>query len=112
MSEREQQGIEKLLAGKPESIEALIDEMSAEVYEALKLAVEISKWPDDRRLEEEQRDLCMQAIILFEAKHLPEQDRIGFDLSASCKSKAQGEQVQEITVGASFGDLTNKRSKA
>ena len=97
MSDDEMQGIERLLRSKPDSIEALIDEMNVEVYAALKLALELSKWPDGRRLDEQQRDFCMQAIILFEAKHLPEHDRIGFDLSASCKSKSDEPQAITLT---------------
>ncbi len=109
MSESDQQGIERLLLSKPESIGELIDEMSVEVYAVLKLAVEVSRWPDGRRLERPQRDLCMQAIILYEAKHLPEQDRIGFDLSASCKSKAT--ETQTITVAGPAGSASSEGSK-
>lgn len=89
MSEREnnQETLESLLLQRPESIPQLIDSMSFEVYDSLKLAVEIGKWADGRRLAPEQLDFCLQAVILYEAKHLQEQDRIGFDLSASCKSK-------------------------
>ena len=50
----------------------------------------------------------MQAIILYEAKHLPEQDRIGFDLSASCKSKSAAGETQPVTLVASNGFLSNE----
>ena len=109
MTESDQQGIERLFLVKPESIGKLIDEMSAQVYAALKLAVEISKWPDGRLLTPQQRDFCMQAVILFEAKHLPEQDRIGFDLSASCNSKTAG--TQTITVAGLAGSASIEGSK-
>lgn len=112
MSDTEQAGIERLLRSKPESIGELIDEMSVDLYEALKLAIEISKWPDGNRLEPRQRDFCMQAIILYEAKHLPEQDRIGFDLSASCKSKSQEQPLQRIDVAQAPNYQGNEGSKA
>lgn len=111
MSDSEMQGIERLLRSKPESIDALIDEMNVEVYDALKLAVELSKWPDGQRLQEQQRDLCMQAIILYEAKHLPEHDRIGFDLSASCASKSTTAPTQKITVSNLSGSAGNEGNK-
>lgn len=98
MSDSKQQGFEELFIQRPESIEQLIDEMNSDVYGSLKLAVELGKWGDGARLNAQQIDFCMQAIILYEAKHLPEQDRVGFDLSASCQSKAAPEQTQTISI--------------
>ncbi len=103
MSEEKQQGFDELFMARPESIEQLIEGMNADVYASLKLALEIGKWGDGTRLNAEQSDFCMQAIILYEAKHLPEQDRIGFDLSASCKSKPTSDSVQSITVVSGDG---------
>ena len=102
MSDNEQQGFEALFTERPESIEQLIDEMNEYVYGSLKLAVEIGKWGDGARLDAEQIAFCMQTIILYEAKHLPEQDRVGFDLSASCKSKAAPQQAQTISIVANI----------
>ncbi len=111
MSDNTQLGIERLLLSKPESIGGLIDEMSVEIYEALKLAIELSRWPDGKRLGAQQRDFCMQAIILFEAKHLPEQDRIGFDLSASCKSKSPESQTLSVTMAGLDDSMSKEGSK-
>ena len=47
--------------------------ITAEVYESFKLAVEIGKWPDGRKLSLEQKELCLQAMIAYELKHLPEE---------------------------------------
>jgi uncharacterized protein YeaC (DUF1315 family) len=98
MSDNKQPGFEELFMARPESIEQLIDEMNSDVYGSLKLAVELGKWGDGARLNAQQIDFCMQAIILYEAKHLPEQERVGFDLSASCKSKVAPELAQTITI--------------
>ena len=98
MSDSKKQGFEELFMTKPASIEQLIDEMNSDVYDSLKLAIELGKWGDGARLDAPQIDFCMQAIILYEAKHLREQDRVGFDLSASCKSKAAPEQAQIISI--------------
>lgn len=111
MSDSEQQGFEELFREKPESIEQLIDGMNADVYASLKLAVELGKWGDGARLDAEQIDFCMQTIILYEAKYLPEQDRVGFDLSASCKSKAVPEQAQTISVVISASATNNEGNK-
>lgn len=111
MSDSKQQGFEELFMRRPESIEQLIDEMNSDVYSSLKLAVELRKWSDGVRLDAEQIDFCMQTIILYEAKHLPEQDRVGFDLSASCKSKAAPEQAQTISIVPSNSPMNESGSK-
>ena len=98
MSDNKQPGFEELFMARPESIEQLMDEMSSDVVGSLRLAVELGKWGDGARLSAQQIGFCMQAIILYEAKHLPEQERVGFDLSASCKSKASPELTQTISI--------------
>jgi len=98
MSDNKKPGFEELFMARPESIEQLIDGMSSDVVGSLRLAVELGKWGDGARLNPQQIDFCMQAIILYEAKHLPEQKRVGFDLSASCKSKASPELTQTISI--------------
>lgn len=45
-----------------------IDELTPEVYAALKEAVEIGKWPDGTPLNETQREIAMQAVILYSRK--------------------------------------------
>ena len=98
MSDNKKPGFEELFMARPESIEQLIDGMSSDVVGSLRLAVELGKWGDGARLNPQQIDFCMQAIILYEAKHLPEQKRVGFDLSASCKSKVSPELTQTISI--------------
>ncbi len=55
----------------------LIEGITPEIYQQLQQAVEIGKWPDGRSLTEEQRSLCMQAIIAFDQRQ-PEQNRTGY----------------------------------
>ncbi len=58
--------------------EQLISGMTPDIHAALKRAVEIGKWPDGRLLSADQRALCMEAVINYEHRHLPEQDRVGY----------------------------------
>jgi uncharacterized protein YeaC (DUF1315 family) len=62
--------------------------ITAEVYASFKLAVEIGKWPDGRKLTQEQKELCLQAMIAFEQLHLPEEQRTGYMGPQACKSKS------------------------
>ena len=56
----------------------LIDAMSPDLYERLKRAVELGKWPDGELLSREQREISLQAIIAWGENHLGEQQRVGY----------------------------------
>ena len=57
----------------------LIEKLDPEIYQNLKMAVEIGKWPDGRQLNPQQRELSLQAIIAYEIEHdFPIEQRIGF----------------------------------
>lgn len=66
----------------------LLNSITPAIYENLKLAVEIGKWPDGRVLTPEQRELSLQAVIAYEQKNLDERERTGY---IDRGSKQQGE---------------------
>ena len=47
-------------------LKQLLNSITPEVYDSLKRAVEVGRWPDRRSLTHEQLSLCMQAIIAYE----------------------------------------------
>ena len=55
----------------------LAESLSPEIYEIFKNAVELGKWPDGRTLTAEQKQICIQAIMLYE-KRKPVEERSGF----------------------------------
>jgi uncharacterized protein len=63
---------------KAETFQQLIDSITPDVYERLRAAVEIGKWANGIALTEEQKSLSMQAVISFEIKHLPPEQRTGY----------------------------------
>ncbi|WP_439858958.1 YeaC family protein [Pseudomonas sp. MBLB4136] len=65
-----------------------IENITPEIYQSLKLAVEIGKWPDGRRLTQEQKELTLQALIAWEIQNLPEDQRIGYMGPQECSSKS------------------------
>ncbi|MEE4251798.1 MAG: DUF1315 family protein [Alcanivoracaceae bacterium] len=67
-------------------------QMSREVYQSLRRAVELGRWPDGRPLTAEQRQTSLQAVIAWEALNLPEQERTGFIAKPDCASDGQAEQ--------------------
>lgn len=56
----------------------MIENMSPELYQSLKRAVELGKWPDGSRLTDEQRANAMQATIAWGRQHLPASEQVGF----------------------------------
>ncbi|WP_304641143.1 YeaC family protein [Pseudomonas sp.] len=65
----------------------LLRTITPDVYESLKTAVEIGKWPDGRKLTQEQKELCLQAMIAWEQDNLPEDQRTGYMGPQHCKSE-------------------------
>ena len=60
------------------NFDELINSITPEIYENLKRAIELGKWPDGRVLTPEQREHSMQAVIGYELKHLPAEERTGY----------------------------------
>lgn len=60
------------------NIEQMLSVLNPEIVERLKTAVEIGKWPNGVVLTKEQRETCMQAVIAWELKNLPEEQRSGY----------------------------------
>lgn len=66
----------------------LIDNLTPEIHQRLKRAVELGRWPDGTRLSAEQRELSLQAVIAYEARHVEASERVGY---IDRGSKAGGE---------------------
>lgn len=56
----------------------LLESITPEVYENLKTAIELGKWANGQALTQEQKELCMQAVIAYEHNHVPEDQRTGY----------------------------------
>lgn len=79
------------------TLEDLIRALTPEVYENLKNAVAIGRWPDGRALEAGQRELCLEAILYYEREHqVPEEERVGF-IAGGCKS-SKDDDTQPLTL--------------
>jgi len=58
--------------------EELIQAMTPDMHQALTRAVELGKWPDGRRLTQEQKDICLRAVIAYDHDNKPEEERVGY----------------------------------
>ncbi|MBF8999904.1 MULTISPECIES: YeaC family protein [Vibrio] len=74
--------------------EQLVNSITPEAYERLLYAVETGKWPEGTSLSKEQRDSCMQAVMLYQAKHNnnPDHMTVGTDGEITFKSKTELKQ--------------------
>lgn len=71
----------------------LIERLDPAVYASLKRAVELGKWPDGRQISDEQKAICLEAVIFYENRHdIPEQERVGY---IEPKKKADGKTGQD-----------------
>ena len=72
----------------------LIQNITPDIYQNLKTAIEIGKWTDGRRLTKEQRELSMQMLIAYETMNLPPEERSGY----ITPKKKKGAQTPEENI--------------
>lgn len=70
----------------------LVESLTPDTVGNLRRAVELGKWPDGRRLSDEQRASCMRAVLFWEQKYLPETERTGY---IDRGSKEEGETCSD-----------------
>ena len=58
--------------------EIILATLTPELVDKFRLAIEIGKWDDGRRLTSEQRKTCMQAVMIWEHEHLAPSARTGY----------------------------------
>ena len=63
---------------KPQTWQDLLGNMTPEIHQSLKTAIELGKWPNGERLAPEQVELCLQAVIAYDEHHLPETERVAY----------------------------------
>ena len=61
------------------NFEDIAQQISPDIYQRFKEALELGKWPDGRILTKDQKEICLQAIIVYErAQDIPESQRTGY----------------------------------
>jgi uncharacterized protein YeaC (DUF1315 family) len=82
------------------TFDRMIQQMTPAIYESLKQAVSLRKWPDGRRLTDEQTELCLEAVMRFEAENnVPEENRVGYLEQRTCGAGATGQGVSPEMAG-------------
>ena len=73
-----------------------IARLTPEMYQKLKTAVEIGKWPHGEPLDQTQKSLCLQAVIAYEQQPMSAQERTGF---VPPKNQACGDKQAQPSNG-------------
>ena len=60
------------------SIDDLVISLTPEMADDLKRAIELGKFPDGSVVSGQQKELMLEAMIIYDSLKLPEQDRTGF----------------------------------
>ena len=78
------------------SFNEMIQNITPEIYQSLKLAVEIGKWADGNKLTAEQRELSLQAMIAWEVQNLPSSSPLTAAELAVCAKYLGGVFVRNV----------------
>ena len=75
-----------------------VEQISPDIYRQFKVTLETGRWPDGRQLDQSQRDIVMETIIIYEHAHIPENQRVG-SISDRCASfENPNDGVQALTI--------------
>ena len=85
------------------NFESTAESIPKEIYDQFKKAIELGKWPDGRPLSREQKEICLQTIMLYEAKHgVDEKSRTGYidteKKTSPCGPKDDSEDESTIRI--------------
>ncbi|MDA0147167.1 YeaC family protein [Vibrio sp. LaRot3] len=92
--------------------EQLVNAITPEAYQRLLYAVETGKWPEGETLTQQQRDSCMQAVMLYQSKHnsaaehmtVAQGGEISFKSKAELKKQFQADQSDIVRVNPNKAD--------
>lgn len=62
----------------PSNLEELLKNITPDIHQQLKIAVELGRWENGDKLTEEQKALCLQAVIAYDEHFLAPENRVGF----------------------------------
>jgi len=77
------------------NIDEICSKLNPEIVERFQRAIETGYWPDGKKLTAEQKDTCMQAVIAYEHKNLPEDQRTGY-VPPKEDPCATGDKIEQV----------------
>lgn len=74
----------------------MLQNMSPQVYDKIRQSVETGKWLDGNPLTESQRETCMQAVMLYQAKVLKSEQHMSVGADGEIVHKSRESFKQEF----------------
>ncbi|ROP61627.1 hypothetical protein EDF81_0099 [Enterobacter sp. BIGb0383] len=82
------------------SLESLIEGMTEDVYQRLATAVELGKWPDGVALTAEQKENCLQLVMLWQARNNTDAQHMTIDTQGQMVMKSKQQLKEEFGIVA------------
>lgn len=87
-------------------LNAIVEGMTPEIYQRLATAVEIGKWPDGVALTEEQKEHCMQLVMLWQARHNHQPQHMSIGAGGELVTRSKRELKEEFGIGDNVTRIT------
>ncbi len=58
--------------------QTILDALTPEIIDKFRSAIEIGRWADGRKLTDEQRETCIQSLLIWEHEYVPVEERTGY----------------------------------
>lgn len=79
--------------------EDVAKQLDPEIYQRFKTALELGKWPDGRAMTREQKEICLQSVMVYENEHdVPEHERVGYIDRDKKKRQSDDDDVSPLRV--------------
>ncbi|MFA0438578.1 hypothetical protein BCU70_04525 [Vibrio sp. 10N.286.49.C2] len=79
-------------------VEQLLNAMTPDVYDRLIYACETGRWPEGAALSQEQKDSCMQAVMLYQSKHNVDPQHMSVAAGGEISFKSKSELKKQFSV--------------
>ena len=79
-------------------IEQMINNMTPEIYQRLLTAVELGKWPDGVALTAEQKENCLQLVMLWQSRNNSDAQHMTIDTEGQMVMKSKQQLKEDFGI--------------
>ncbi|EMH4161358.1 DUF1315 family protein [Pluralibacter gergoviae] len=79
-------------------IAQIIESMTEDVYQRLATAVELGKWPDGVALTPEQKENCLQLVMLWQARYNSDPQHMTIDTRGQMVMKSKQQLKEDFGI--------------
>ena len=80
------------------NIEQMIDNMTPEIYQRLATAVELGKWPDGVAQTDEQKENCLQLVMLWQSRNNRDAQHMTIDTNGQMVMKSKQQLKEDFGI--------------